>query len=277
MATEVSAAERANARPSAAPPAPRVKKPFPAYATRTISMIVVFIAWEIYGRQIDPIFFSYPSATALAAWKIILSGELVAASIDSLRSFLVGFAISLVGGVAIGLLMGRFRTVEHSIDLYVEAIYVTPRVALVPMIMLWFGLEFKAKVALVVTFAIFPILMNTYAGVRNISAKYGEVAQSFCCSEWQMMRMIVLPAALPFIMAGIRMGVGLGLVGMVIAEFFTTVGGLGGLILVYSNVFATDKLLVPLFELAILGFLLVRGVMYLETKLAPWKTTERLE
>jgi NitT/TauT family transport system permease protein len=148
-------------------------------------------------------------------------------------------------------------------------------VALVPLLVLWFGIYLKAKIIVVFLFAVFPILINTYQGVRECDKNMIEVARSFRSSERRMWIDVLLPFALPYIAAGIRLAIGRGLVGMVIAEFYTTISGLGFMITRYANVFEMDKVFVPVVVLMVMGVTLTTGLKWLERRLAPWSHANR--
>ena len=191
----------------------------------------MLIFWEIFGRQINPVFGSYPSAIAVAFWDLLVTGQLWAALYDSLRPFVLGYALAIVIGVPLGLLIGGFRTAEAELGIYVTAGYAMPLVALVPLLILWLGLGFTVKVAVVFLMALFPICINTWLGVVAVPKTLVEVGKSFVAPDLVILRRIVLPATLPYIMAGIRLAVGRAVVAMVIAEFFTTISGLGAVII----------------------------------------------
>jgi ABC-type nitrate/sulfonate/bicarbonate transport system ATPase subunit/ABC-type nitrate/sulfonate/bicarbonate transport system permease component len=244
-------------------------------AVRGVSLALTFGLWEWYGRGVDPIFFSYPTAIAEAFPAMIKSGELQKALFSTLGGLAAGFSLSIVIGVTIGLLMGRYRLFDYLVDLQISALYSTPNVALIPLLILWFGLGMTSKIFIVFLAAVFPIIVNTYGGVRNVSRSLVEIAQAEGARERQIFGKIIVPASLPFIMAGIRLAVGRAVVGMVVAEMFTAMSGMGGAIVYYGNAFATDKLFVVIILLALLGVGLTGAVKFLEVKLAPWKQTER--
>jgi NitT/TauT family transport system permease protein len=242
---------------------------------RGASVVVFLLLWEYVGRRMDPIFMTYPTAIARAAVEITWSGELPEAFLLSMLSFGLGLGISIVGGIVIGLLIGQFWFLEYTLDPYINALYAIPRVALIPLVILWFGLELTGKVVIVVSIAIFPVIINTYAGVKDVRGSLLEIGRAHAATGPQVFFKIVLPAALPFIMAGVRLAVGLGIIGMIVAEFFTAIKGLGGLIVLYSNSFATAKLFVPIVAVGVLGVLLTQAVLYIEHRLAPWRVSER--
>ena len=271
-----------SAAPRISVPAPR---PAPAQrlralllspnAIRTASVAVFFVIWEYYGRRMDPIFMAPPSAIFEAAVTLIQSGALEKAMVQTLWPFAVGMALTVVVGTLLGILMAQWRTLEYVLDPFINALYAIPRIALVPLIILWAGLEFAGKVTILVSVAIFPITVNTYAGIRDVRGSMLEIGRAYGATEWQIFWKIVLPAAVPFIMAGVRLAVGLAIIGIIVAEFFTAISGLGGMIVEYANVFATAKLFVPIIVIALIGVILTELVMWLERRMSRWRTLER--
>jgi len=242
---------------------------------RAASILFFLVVWECYGRENDPILFTYPTAVAEAFFKLLASGELLRQAAVSLGALAAGFGLSLVLGVGLGLAMGRSRLAEAIFEPHVNALYATPQVALTPLFMMWFGLGFAVKVAVVFLFAFFPILINTASGAKNVSASIVEVGRAYQASRRQIMFKIVFPAALPFIMAGVRIVVGRGLVGMIVAELFTAITGLGAMLSLYGNIFETAKMFVVIIVLAGLGIGLIHATQMLERKMARWKESER--
>jgi NitT/TauT family transport system permease protein len=273
---------RQSAAPRVCVPAPR---PAPAQrlralllspnAIRTASVAVFFVIWEYYGRRMDPIFMAPPSAIFEAAVTLIQSGALEKAMVQTLWPFAVGMALTVIVGILLGIVMAQWRMLEYVLDPFINALYAIPRIALVPLIILWAGLEFAGKVTILVSVAIFPITVNTYAGIRDVRGSMLEIGRAYGATEWQIFWKIVLPAAVPFIMAGVRLAVGLAIIGIIVAEFFTAISGLGGMIVEYANVFATAKLFVPIIVIALIGVILTELVMWLERRMSRWRTLER--
>ena len=271
-----------SAAPRVCIPAPR---PVPAQrlralllspnAIRTASVAVFFVIWEYYGRRMDPIFMAPPSAIFAAALDLIRSGALEKALIQTLWPFAVGMALTVAVGIALGIVMAQWRTLEYVLDPFVNALYAIPRIALIPLIILWAGLEFAGKVTILVSVAVFPIVVNTYSGIRDVRGAMLEIGRAYGATEWQIFWKIVLPAAVPFIMAGVRLAVGLAIIGIIVAEFFTAISGLGGMIVEYANVFATAKLFVPIIVIALVGVVLTELVMWLERRISRWRQLER--
>jgi NitT/TauT family transport system permease protein len=145
----------------------------------------------------------------------------------------------------------------------------------VPLIMLWAGLGVGSKIVILVSVAIFPVIINTFAGIRDVRHSMIEVGQAYCATETQIFFKIVIPSAVPFLMTGIRLSVGLGIIGIIVAEFFTAQSGLGGMIVNYANRFATAKLFVPIIVIAVLGVLMTEVVRVIETWLSRWRQLEQ--
>jgi ABC-type nitrate/sulfonate/bicarbonate transport system permease component len=244
-------------------------------AVRAASVILVLSLWEIFGRQVNPLFLSYPSAIIRAFFQLLVAGDIQRQALGSLQVFAVGLTLALVLGIGLGLLMGRYRFAEYLLDPYVYALDATPRVALIPLLLLWFGLGTTSKITIVFLSALFPVLMNTFSGVRTVSAHLVDIGRAYGANERQLFGKVIVPAALPFLMAGIRLAVGRGLIGIITAEMFTAVTGMGALLVRYSSALATDKFFVPVIFLALLGVALSSFVERLQKRLAPWKETER--
>ncbi|MFI5268056.1 MAG: ABC transporter permease, partial [Chloroflexota bacterium] len=193
------------------------------------------------------------------------------------QGLVIGFVLAVVIGVSLGILMGRYKSVYHVFDPFITIFYATPSVALIPLIMLWFGLGLNAKIVIIFESCFFPIVINTHAGVRNVSRATVDVVRAYGATDRQVMTKVVLPSAVPFVMAGIRLAVGRGVVGMVVAEFFTALSGLGSMIIIYSNSFDTAKLFVPVITIALMGLVLTTLARTLEHRMAPWKESERAD
>jgi NitT/TauT family transport system permease protein len=244
-------------------------------AIRTVSVAAFLLIWEYYGRRMDPIFMAPPSAILDAAVQLLRSGALKKALVESLWPFAVGMVLTVIVGILLGIVIAQWRMLEYLLDPFINALYAIPRIALVPLIILWAGLEFTGKVTILVSVAVFPIIVNTYAGIRDVRGSMLEIGRAYGATESQIFFKIVLPAAIPFIMAGVRLSVGLAIIGIIVAEFFTAISGLGGMIVEYANVFATAKLFVPIIVIAIVGVVLTEFVMWLERRMSKWRTLER--
>ena len=242
---------------------------------KLVTLVIVLGGWEIAGNYVNPLFLSSPSAIAVAFYELAASGELLAAIFTSLLGFGLGVFFAIVVGISLGVAMGRIRMVEYVLEPYVNALYSTPSIALIPLFILWFGVGFTSKAIIIFTLSVFIVVINTFTGVKNLSQSVIDIGAAFGASERQIFWKVVLPAALPFIMTGLRLAVGRAILAMIVAEFFTSIAGLGGMIVKYGNFFQTAKMFVPIIVVSLLGVGAVELIKYIERKLAPWKETER--
>ena len=239
------------------------------------SVLIFMALWEVCGQSINPVFLSPPTEIAKAFYEIgIKSSILSSALFETLSEFSVGFVIAVPVGVLLGLFMGYFRFLDYILDPFVSAIYATPRIVFIPLIVLWFGLGFEAKVFFIILMAIFPVLMNTYAGVKNIESSYVELARSFKARDYHIMSKVVLPGSLPYIIAGIRLSAGMAIIGVILAEMFTAMTGLGFLLIKYGNKFKTAKLFAVIITIALLALVINEIIKQLEKRTLRWKTTQ---
>ena len=239
-------------------------------AIRVVSIAIVLALWEMLGNRIDPVLFTKPSLVAIAAVQMVASGELWTYLAPSLVVLAIGLSLAAVIGIAVGLALARFWVVDVAFGVYITFLYSIPSVALVPLIVLWTGYETTAKVVILFLFAFFPMAINTYQGVKNVDPKLIEVGRAFRCSEGQLWANIVLPGALPFIVTGLRLAVGRGLIGMVLADLYTAISGIGYLIVRTASTYQVDKMFVPIVTLGLLGVTLTALLRVLERTVAPW-------
>jgi sulfonate transport system permease protein len=265
--------DRARAREIAA--SRKRRRAWQTLAIRVISVVTVLALWQVVGSGIDPVLFTTPSAVARAAYDMLRSGELWNYLWPSLVIFAVGLAIAAVVGIAVGLLLARYWMLDVALGVYITFLYSIPAVALVPLIVLWAGFESTAKIIVLFLFAFFPMAINTYQGVKNVDQRLIEVGRSFRCSERQLWANIVLPGALPFIITGLRLAVGRGLIGMVLADQYTAISGIGYLIVRAASTYQVDKMFVPIVVLGILGITLTALLRVLERRIAPWTLSEQ--
>jgi NitT/TauT family transport system permease protein len=240
------------------------------WAARLISLGVLLTLWEIFGRRVNKAVFAPPSRVIEAGVEMTQSGELWKYLQGSLLTLVYGLLISIAIGIPLGVLMARSKVAGYSLEWYIAAFNSTPMVALVPLITLVFGFDITAKVIVVVISSLFAIVINTEQGVRNVDQRLLEVAHSFRSTERALWGDVILPSALPYIAAGMRLAVGRALVGMVVAEFFTAVSGVGYLIVRYSNSFQPDHMLVPIVVVMGLGIILTALTSNAERRVAPW-------
>jgi taurine transport system permease protein len=238
------------------------------------TLVMTLGLWQLLG-PFKPIILSYPTQILASAWQLgVVENKLLPAFTATLQAFAVGVLIATALGIALGFLMGRSSTAEVLLKPYVFALYATPRIALVPLLVLWFGIGFEMRVVVVILSAMFPIAVNAYQGARYINPDYDETARSFVASRMQSLRTVVIPATVPYVFAGLRIGVIRGLVGVIVAEMTAAVSGTGRLLIELGRFFQTNNVLVPTILLGVLGILLVRLLDFVQHKVAPWSVTE---
>jgi NitT/TauT family transport system permease protein len=273
----MTAATSRSSRPaSGAPGSRRLRRrltPAQRWALRLASVGALLLAWEIYGQLLNPILLSSPTAVVAAGVDMIADGSLPRALADSLVVLSLGLLSGVVIGVTLGLMAGRSDAVAALLEFPVNALYATPAVALIPIIVLWFGFEVTAKIVVVFLFVVFPVLINTMRGVREVDPELIEVARTFCSSERRMWRDLILPSALPYIVTGIRLAIGRALIGVIVAEYYTALAGLGFLIARSANSFQTARMFVPIVVIALLGVVLTALLEWVERRLARWRET----
>jgi len=234
------------------------------------SFVLLMTIWELAGRGGNPLLTSHPSAVYVALVKQLSSGVLVNALLQSLQPLLIGYGLAVLLGVPIGLLLGRSWLIEKSFGFYFVGLDATPLVAFLPVFILWFGLHVLVKIVIVFLFSITPIVINTWMGVKAVPKTLVEVGKSFVGSESFITRKIVLPHALPSIVVGLRLGIGRAIIAMAVAELFTALSGLGGLLLKRSEDYDTAGMFVPAFVFMAMGIIANYFLAAMERRIAPW-------
>lgn len=266
---------------SQSPPRFRLPYPFAWLQRRTtrrsiISVLVVMAVWEIVGRFFltNSLFFAPLSAVIEAGFTLWHSGELQKDIIASFSAVAYGMALAIVVGIVIGVLSGASRGFREYTDAFFTGLYATPLVAVAPILILWFGIGIASKIAVVFLMAVFPILISTAAGIRNTEASYIEVARSFDASRLQIIRKVMIPAAVPFVITGIRLAIGRAIVGVVVGELFGARAGLGFLIFTSGQTFDVPALFLGVLILALAGVALTSGMKWIENRVAGWRRVE---
>ena len=250
---------------------PRAAIRVPNWAITAASVVCALAVWELSGPYIDPLFGSYPSPILAAAAQMLRTGELQTAFLESIQPFFGGLGLAVAAGVPAGLLLGRYRVVEAAFGIYVTAGYAMPLIALVPLLMLWLDLGFQIKLVIVFLLSFFPICINTWLGVKAVPKTLIEVGKAFVAPGRAILARIVLPAVLPYIMAGIRLAIGKAVIAMIVAEFLTSISGLGGLIYSSAQSFQTAEMFVPIIVVMVFAVALTSFVGWLERRIAPWQ------
>jgi NitT/TauT family transport system permease protein len=235
-----------------------------------ISLAVAAVIWEVVARIWDVPFFPPLSAVLVRLVEMIQEGLIVSNLATSLVNLLIGFGISVVFGITIGVLMGRFRRVEAALDIYVNALLTAPSLVFAPIFFTVWGLGRESIIAVIVMYSIFIIIINTAAAVRNVPGPLVEMARSYDTSEWQTFWRVVLPSATPLIMAGLRLGVGRAVKGMINGEMFIAVVGLGSIVMAAGRQLDAESVLAVLIVIVLVAFAAVWVVQQVDRRLTSW-------
>ncbi len=238
---------------------------------RILVFVLLIAAWWLLAILAGQNFVPTPWQTVVASVAVIGDGTVPLATLDSLTVFLSGFILAAAFAIPFGLLMGGFRVFGAAIEGYVNALSAMPRVSFIPIIIVFLGLGYEAKIFIVFLGAVMPILINTYAGVLNCDGELVEMARSAGARDMQIFRKIMLPGALPYITAGLRVGASLALINTVVAELYTAVKGLGGLLSVYGNSFRMAPYFVVVCVLAAIGVLVMQSLKLVERRMEKWR------
>lgn len=240
--------------------------------TQVATLAILLGLWEWYAADKSIGIIAPPSAIAEAAYRlVIVDQELIVALTGSIGMMFVGMALAIVVGIPLGVIMGRSKTIENVLDPYVMFLYVLPSVAFVPVLVVMLGIDFQLRLALIFLSAVFPLAINTIAGVHNVDAELVDGGKSFTASELQIMRTIILPASIPFIFAGIRIGFSAAWVGAIVAEMTAIITGVGGLLLESASRFRTAEVFVAIFGIMIVAVAIQIVTSRIEYWITPWR------
>jgi ABC-type nitrate/sulfonate/bicarbonate transport system permease component len=239
-------------------------------------VVVLLVLWEVVPRLVTmkagtKLFFTTPSDIVGTLWRLFSTGAIWTPLGVSAEAFLVGLGLSIIVGLPLGVLIGRSRTLNAMLDPFITAFNATPRLVFLPLVMLWLGLGLWSKVVIVFIGALFPLLINTYEGVRNADKTLINVVRSFGASEWDVARLVVVPNAMPYIIAGLRLAIGRAVLGVVVAEFFGSESGLGVMMVQAAGRYQVDVVFCGLIVFAALSLALTWMVQLLENRLSLWR------
>jgi ABC-type nitrate/sulfonate/bicarbonate transport system permease component len=240
------------------------------FLPRLVAGIVILALWQGVVRAFAPSYVATPTGIIAAIPSTITSPQFLAATADTLGAVAEGLVIALVAGTVIGLLMGRSELVERTLRHYINAFYAMPMIVILPLVSLWAGYTSAARLITIIFAAIFSIIVNVADGARSVPGEYIEVARSYRSHRWRMLFEIVLPAATPYLLAGLRLAAGRALIGAVVAEFFTAISGLGYFILFNSRTFHHNEAFVAVLLLAAFGVGVDALVNWGTRHLLPW-------
>ena len=238
-----------------------------------VSVLAGLLLWEFIARYVvaSSLFLAGPFEIFGAIGELWGSGELLRHLKVSAAEFAIGYALACTVGIAIGVAMAASPIWQQVLQPWVSGLYATPTIALAPLFILWLGIGIWSKVVVVISLVVFPVIINTEAGLRTTSRELVETARAFGASPRQIFLKVSLPSALPFILAGLRLGIGRGLIGVVVAELFGSRAGLGQMITQAAESFNMPQLFAGVVILAVAGVALTSAFTYLETILMPWR------
>jgi NitT/TauT family transport system permease protein len=239
----------------------------------SVSVVLVVAAWQALwsAGRISPLFFTGPSPVIVRFVEEWTKGRLKQDIAYSGLNFFVGVGLAIVTGIVCGVLIGWYRRLGMIVDPFVAALYSTPRVALVPLVLIWFGIGMWSKVFIVFINAFFPVLINTIGGVRAIDADLLRAARAFRASDWQIFTTVVIPGSVPFILTGVRQAVALGLIGVVVGEMFGGSEGIGYMVNYGGQTFQTDAVFLGVAIIALSGIVLTWLAEQLERRFSRWR------
>jgi NitT/TauT family transport system permease protein len=243
-------------------------------ALPSLSVALLLVVWEfvVRWRGIAPIFLPAPSAIAVYLWRMIIDGTMeINLGVTLLRIF-VGFLLAAVCGIALGLLMGMSRIVYRVADVWIAALYPLPKISLIPLLIIWLGSGEAYRIVISAVTAFFPIVMSTYSGIRQVDRGLIKAAQDLGANTRQIQLKVVIPAAMPSILSGLQLGMGVTIILIVAAEMIggSSQSGMGYLLISAGQVMETEKVFATLVVLALMGAAIIRLQQWIDRKVAPW-------
>ncbi|MFB9224843.1 ABC transporter permease [Paracoccus cavernae] len=237
-----------------------------------LGVLAALIAlWSLVAASMPQGLFASPAETLAAAKVMLGEGRLYSAILSSLQVYLAGTVLAAVFGIALGLVMGGLPFFGRVVDIFVYALAATPRVAFIPLVIVILGLGLQAKVFIVFLGAVMPVILNTYAGVRAADRDLIEMARAAGAGPRRIFAHVILPGAAPFLLTGLRIGATIGLINTVVAELYTAVSGLGGLLATYGASFRMAEYFVVVLALSLIGVIVTEGLRFLENRLNRWR------
>jgi len=245
---------------------------------RAVSPLIVLLIWELVSRSgfVNPLLLPPPSQVLRDLYGLIASTQLFSALWASMKRVLSGFAIAVVVGIAIGVLMASSKIAEDFIDPLVELLRPISPLALFPLAILWFGIGDASKVFLIALSCSFPILLNTYAGVKSVDAALIRAARSLGASRLEIIKQVILPGSIPSMLTGVRISWGIALIVIIASEMVGAVNGLGFMVLDAQQTFQTERLFSGIIVIALLGYGTDQGLRWLRKRLVPWHQEYRV-
>jgi len=238
--------------------------------------VALLVVWELFPHLVPipegtKLFFTTPSAIIGTLWNLFASGAIWRPLGVSASGFTIGLGLAIVVALPLGVVLGRSKSANAMFDPFITAFNATPRLVFLPLLVLWFGLGLWSKVIIVFIGALFPLLINTYEGVRNADKVLINVVRSFGAKEWDIARLVVVPNSMPYIVAGLRLAIGRAILGVVVAEFFGSEDGLGVMMVRASGSYQVDVVFAGLIVFAAISLLMTSLVRMLEVRLTRWR------
>jgi ABC-type nitrate/sulfonate/bicarbonate transport system permease component len=240
------------------------------WAIRIYALAIFLAGWQVIGQSVNPIIFATPAQVASTFSSLWSAGTIQADTLVTLETMFAGFLISCAVGIPLGLLMGRVRLAEYTFDPYVNFIYATPLVAIIPLALIWFGPSVSATYFIISLHTIPPILINTMAGVKDTERSILETGRAFGFKGGKLWQKVVIPASAPFIMAGLRIGVGAALIGTMVAEIFLYNAGLGYLLVEETAFFNSAAVVSGVLIIMVIGVALAESTKWLDRRFVGW-------
>lgn len=236
------------------------------------AMLSFFLLWEFAGRVelVDPLFMSIPTKVIQTGFTMFVKGEIWPHISISGQEFLAGYVASVIVGLIAGIVLGRFKRLDYMAAPFVDALYATPLIVFLPLFIIWVGIGIGSKIIIVFLGSLFPVLMNVYQGVRTTDPRFLEAARSYGARERDIFFKVVVKAAIPYIIAGLRLGIGRALIMMIVAEFYVSTAGLGYLLAIAGSTFQTAKLWVVVAMIAGFGVITNQVIAGYQRRIAPW-------
>jgi NitT/TauT family transport system permease protein len=241
------------------------------YLLAAVSLVAFFAIWQLVSMNVPPIILPAPAQVVRAFVQLTASGELVRATGETLWPFAVGLVVAFIVGTGLGLLLGIFRPAARILDPYIFVFWSIPNIAWLPLFIAWFGVGQLTLIVFVFVSAVFPQLLTVESGAKEADSFLVEVARSLGGTKREILRIVVLPSALPYIFAGLRIAVGRALVGIIVGQLLIVATGIGYMFQFYGETLSLAKYFAPLIVIALLAVLLNRGVNWAERMLIPWK------
>jgi NitT/TauT family transport system permease protein len=240
----------------------------------TLTVVAVVVAWEalVRLRGIAPIYLPAPSSVLVYLWRMTLDGSLPYNLAITLLRIFVGFAVAAATGILLGVAMGMSRTIARVADVWIAALYPLPKISLIPLLIIWVGTGEAYKIVISAVSAFFPIVISTYAGIRQTDRGLIMAARDLGANRSQIQMKVVIPAAIPSIFAGLHLGMGVAIILVVAAEMIggSSQGGMGWLLISSGQVMATEKVFASLIVLAVVGAVVIKLQQWIDRKVAPW-------